>query len=106
MGEVVGRGAGAIELNVLQYGVTKDALQDALAGGEGWDIVHFSGHGAPASCCSRTKLTQCPQARNNFGLSRALFGSLACHRGLGQPCHPGEDPGGLEARRTPCTGRC
>ena len=38
----------AIELRVLQYGVTRNALRDILEEGEGWDIVHFSGHGLPA----------------------------------------------------------
>jgi hypothetical protein len=35
----------AVELRVLQYGATLDTLRDALQEGEGWDIVHFSGHG-------------------------------------------------------------
>ncbi len=37
----------AAEMRVLQYGVTRSALQDALADGEGWDIIHISGHGRP-----------------------------------------------------------
>jgi hypothetical protein len=36
----------AIDLRILQYGVTKERLQGALAEKEGWDVVHFSGHGA------------------------------------------------------------
>jgi len=39
----------AIELRVLQYGVTRDNLQDALEEGEGWDIIHISGHGERGS---------------------------------------------------------
>jgi tetratricopeptide (TPR) repeat protein len=39
----------AIELRILQYGVTRDALQAVLEEGEGWDVIHFSGHGLPAS---------------------------------------------------------
>ena len=35
----------AIELRVLQYGVTRDNLRGALEEGEGWDIIHISGHG-------------------------------------------------------------
>jgi hypothetical protein len=35
----------AIELQVLQYGVTRRRLQRALREGAGWDLVHFSGHG-------------------------------------------------------------
>jgi tetratricopeptide (TPR) repeat protein len=38
----------AIELRVLQYGVTRQALQHVLEEGDGWDIVHFSGHGTAA----------------------------------------------------------
>ncbi|HYZ64206.1 MAG TPA: CHAT domain-containing protein, partial [Acetobacteraceae bacterium] len=36
-----------VELQVLQYGVTRDSLQDVLQQGEGWDVIHFSGHGLP-----------------------------------------------------------
>jgi hypothetical protein len=35
----------AVELRVLQYGATRQALQDALEEGEGWDVLHLSGHG-------------------------------------------------------------
>ena len=38
----------AIDLRILQYGVTRDALREILEDGEGWDIVHFSGHGLAA----------------------------------------------------------
>ena len=34
----------AVELRVLQYGATRDTLQEALEE-EGWDIIHLSGHG-------------------------------------------------------------
>ena len=40
--------AGAIDLRVLQYGVTRDLLGQILEEGEGWDVVHFSGHGLAA----------------------------------------------------------
>lgn len=43
----------AMDLRVLQYGATPDTLRDAVQEGEGWDIVHFSGHGA--NCCWRTR---------------------------------------------------
>ena len=39
----------AIDLRVLQYGVTRDILADVLAEGEGWDLIHFSGHGKRAT---------------------------------------------------------
>jgi tetratricopeptide (TPR) repeat protein len=35
----------AVELHVLQYGVTRERLREALRDGRGWDVVHFSGHG-------------------------------------------------------------
>ncbi|MGH8902231.1 MAG: CHAT domain-containing protein [Egibacteraceae bacterium] len=38
----------AIELRVLQYGVTRDRLAEMLLESDGWDIVHLSGHGLPA----------------------------------------------------------
>jgi hypothetical protein len=39
----------AVELHVLQYGVTRDRLRDLLEQGEGWDVIHFSGHGLPGA---------------------------------------------------------
>ncbi|MGH8903855.1 MAG: AAA family ATPase [Egibacteraceae bacterium] len=38
----------AIELQVLQYGVTRDRLAEMLVEANGWDVVHLSGHGLPA----------------------------------------------------------
>lgn len=37
--------AAAIELRVLQYGASRSALKAALEEAEGWDLIHFSGHG-------------------------------------------------------------
>ncbi|MFT7834935.1 CHAT domain-containing protein [Saccharothrix sp. BKS2] len=37
-----------VELRVLQYGATRERLEDALLEQEGWDVVHLSGHGLPA----------------------------------------------------------
>ena len=36
-----------IDVEVLQYGVTRDRLSEVLAEGDGWDLVHISGHGVP-----------------------------------------------------------
>jgi tetratricopeptide (TPR) repeat protein len=44
----------AVELRVLQYGVTRDSLRDALRERDGWDVVHFSGHGLPGSLILET----------------------------------------------------
>lgn len=38
----------AIELRVLQYGVTREVLSEVLTERDGWDVIHFSGHGLPA----------------------------------------------------------
>jgi tetratricopeptide (TPR) repeat protein len=35
----------AVELRVLQYGVTRERLAKEATDGEGWDILHISGHG-------------------------------------------------------------
>jgi hypothetical protein len=35
----------AIELRVLQYGATRQRLEQALLEAPGWDLVHLSGHG-------------------------------------------------------------
>ena len=44
----IGQQGHAIDLRVLQYGVTRDSLKAVLEEGEGWDVVHFSGHGLEA----------------------------------------------------------
>jgi len=46
---LVGAGGLAVDLRVLQYGVTRDSLERALTTGDGWDVVHFSGHGVPGA---------------------------------------------------------
>ena len=35
----------AVELRVLQYGATRETLQEALEEAEGWDVIQLSGHG-------------------------------------------------------------
>ena len=42
--DAVGR---TVNVHALQYGVSRERLQDVLAEGGGWDIIHISGHGAP-----------------------------------------------------------
>jgi CHAT domain len=42
---VAGRRRRAVELQVLQYGVTRQRLEEALSDGRGWDVLHVSGHG-------------------------------------------------------------
>ncbi|MGH8904948.1 MAG: CHAT domain-containing protein [Egibacteraceae bacterium] len=43
-----------IELRVLQYGVTRERLDDVLLEDDGWDVVHISGHGLPAGLLLET----------------------------------------------------
>ncbi|WP_346619588.1 AAA family ATPase [Blastococcus montanus] len=40
-----GQSARAVQLRVLQYGVTRDALTAAVDDADGWDVLHVSGHG-------------------------------------------------------------
>ena len=44
----------AVDLHTLQYGVTRGRLRDVLQDGEGWDVIHFSGHGTPGSLVLET----------------------------------------------------
>jgi tetratricopeptide (TPR) repeat protein len=53
--EIAAAGGRAIDAQVLQYGVTRDRLRDLLAQGEGWDVVHISGHGAPGDVVLETE---------------------------------------------------
>ena len=39
------RTGGRIELTVAQYGATRVRLADLAADGDGWDVLHLSGHG-------------------------------------------------------------
>ena len=45
-GQIASEGRG-VDVQVLQYGVTRDRLRALLAAADGWDVVHISGHGAP-----------------------------------------------------------
>lgn len=51
----IGAAGRAVDLRVLQYGVTRDRLKDVLREAEGWDIVHISGHGAPGELLLETE---------------------------------------------------
>jgi len=44
VGELAGSGR-AVTFRSLQYGATRQMLTDAVEDGEGWDVVHLSGHG-------------------------------------------------------------
>ncbi len=42
---VAARGRRRVELEVAQYGVTRARLGDRAESGDGWDVLHLSGHG-------------------------------------------------------------
>ncbi|MGH3822269.1 MAG: hypothetical protein ACRDRA_05440 [Pseudonocardiaceae bacterium] len=42
---VAARGRCRVELQVAQYGVTRRVLADLAESGDGWDVLHLSGHG-------------------------------------------------------------
>jgi tetratricopeptide (TPR) repeat protein len=46
--EIAATHSRAVELRVLQYGVTRERLREVMLEREGWDVVHISGHGLPA----------------------------------------------------------
>ncbi|MDX2545210.1 CHAT domain-containing protein [Streptomyces sp. WI04-05B] len=48
------RSGRAVEVRTLQYGVTRERLRAVLAGPDGWDLVHVSGHGAPGELLLET----------------------------------------------------
>jgi CHAT domain len=43
---IAARERAAVELRVAQYGVTRQRLAEIADDGDGWDMVHLSGHGA------------------------------------------------------------
>jgi hypothetical protein len=42
---IADRDSVAVELQVLQYGVTRQRLGEVIGSGGGWDMVHLAGHG-------------------------------------------------------------
>ena len=42
----IGRKNAVVLLQVVQYGVTRDRLAEIADDGDGWDVLHLSGHGA------------------------------------------------------------
>jgi hypothetical protein len=52
--EALGVAGKAADVQVLQYGVTRDRLRDVLSDPEGWDIIHLSGHGFPGQLLLET----------------------------------------------------
>ena len=41
----IARQRGKVELRVVQYGVTRELLAEIADSGDGWDVLHLSGHG-------------------------------------------------------------
>jgi tetratricopeptide (TPR) repeat protein len=42
---IAARQRAAVELKVVQYGVTRELLAEIAGSGDGWDVLHLSGHG-------------------------------------------------------------
>ena len=42
----IGRKNAVVQLQVVQYGATRDRLAEIADDGDGWDVLHLSGHGA------------------------------------------------------------
>ena len=53
---LVGNSRLAVELRVLQYGVTRDSLREALEDGEGWDVITFPAMVSLARWCWRHRM--------------------------------------------------
>ena len=66
----------AIEMRVLQYGVTRDNLREALEEGDGWDMIHLSGHGKEA-----TVILEKPDGTKDHVNSKDLADLLSLSRG-------------------------
>jgi tetratricopeptide (TPR) repeat protein len=45
IGRIAARQRLAVELQVVQYGVTRERLIHNIEDGEGWDVLHLAGHG-------------------------------------------------------------
>lgn len=46
----------AVDVQVMQYGVTRQRLRDVLEEGEGWDVIHLAGHGRPGELTLETEV--------------------------------------------------
>ena len=62
----------AVELRVVQYGVTRERLEELMLEDQGWDVVHISGHGLPAGL-----LLERDDGRHDLISSRDLVRLLA-----------------------------
>lgn len=47
MRRIAARERAAVELRVVQYGVTRERLAEIADSRNGWDVVHLAGHGGP-----------------------------------------------------------
>ena len=61
----------AADLQVLHYGVTRKRLHDLLQDGQGWDLIHISGHGRPGDLLLE-KADGSPDTVNAADLARLL----------------------------------
>ena len=49
--QIAARQRRRVELTVVQYGATRERLVAVAEAGDGWDVLHLSGHGGRASSC-------------------------------------------------------
>jgi hypothetical protein len=47
MRQIAAREGAAVELQVVQYGVTRERFAQIADSGNGWDMLHLAGHGGP-----------------------------------------------------------
>ena len=94
-----------MDVRVLQYGVTRERLQEVLEEGEGWDVIHLSGHGAPGELELETE-----DGSADSVTAAELVGAAGCWRrrageagdGVGVLVG-GDDPGrAAAAAKLPC----
>jgi hypothetical protein len=104
--------ASNINLVTLQYGVTRRRLSEILEEGEGWDVIHFSGHGLatglllegangrPDEVGADELITMLRLAHSRLKLlvlSSCESGAAAADAGLGSPSPDDEIPVRLPA---------
>jgi tetratricopeptide (TPR) repeat protein len=81
----------AVDLRILQYGVTRADLREALEDGEGWDVIHFSGHGlagtlvleSPDGAADLVSSTEIATMMRETGERLKLVLLSACHSAAG-----------------------
>ncbi len=118
---VAARGRRRVELEVAQYGMTRAVLADLAESGDGWDVLHLSGHGGagefllenpdgsedPVSAAELVGLLRPARQRLKLAVVSACQSAAATTAetlrwlGLGDPAADLETQAALEAAGTP-----